>query len=286
LSAVISEEMPTLKKLLRKISTWARPKRPRQVVYTCLFGYSEHFADHRYDRDGETDFLCFTDDKTLTSDFWQFRYIDPAGLGPVRTSKKVKILPHRYLGDYSSSVYIDNTVQLVAPASRLFEMLDASTVPMMCFGHVRNCIYEEAKVVADIGYDSRATIEGQMSRYRALGHPEDAGLISGSMLFRRHNDPMVKSVMEDWFAEVKAHSYRDQLSFNFVARRRGFQPELLSGKSQDNDIMKWPVGIGPRLPRNFQDDIYLSLNADVKAAGINPRRHYLLYGAAEVRRWE
>ena len=29
-------------------------------------------------------------------------------------------------------------------------MLDASAVPMMCFAHEsRNCIYEEAKVVAD-----------------------------------------------------------------------------------------------------------------------------------------
>ena len=125
-----------------------------------------------------------------------------------------------------------------------------------------------------------------MSRYRASGHPENAGLISGAMLFRRHNDPMVKSVMEDWFAEVKAHSYRDQLSFNYVARRRGFQPALLSGKSNDNDIMKWPVVVGLRVPRNFQDDVYLSLNPDVKAAGMNPRRHYLLYGASEGRRWE
>jgi hypothetical protein len=272
--------------LFRKIAKWARPKKARQVVYTCLFGYSEHFADHHYDRDGETDFLCFTDDKSLKSNFWQFQYIDPAALGPVRTSKKLKILPHRYLGDYASSLYIDNTIQLEAPVARLFEMLDASPVPMMCFGHFRNCIYEEAKVVADANFDNRATIENQMSRYRALGHPENAGLISGSMLFRRHNDPMVKGVMEDWFAEVKAHSYRDQLSFNYVARRWGFQPALLSGKSHDNEIMKWPVVVGPRLPRNFQDDVYLSLNPDVKANGINPRRHYLLYGAAEGRPWE
>ncbi|UVK45688.1 DUF616 domain-containing protein [Mesorhizobium sp. AR07] len=276
-----------MRKLFGKIATWARLQRPRRVVYTCLFGYSEHFVDHHYERDDETDFLCFTDDKSLTSDFWRFRYLASTELGPVRTSKKAKILPHRYLATYSRSLYVDNTVQLVAPVSTLFEMLDASAVPMMCFAHnIRNCIYEEAKEVVALNYDDRPTIESQMSRYRATGHPEKAGLITGSTLFRRHNDPTVKSVMEDWFAEVQAHSYRDQLSFNYVARRRDFQPALLNGNSHDNDIMKWPVVVGPRLPRKFRDDVYLALNPDIKAAGMNPRQHYLLHGASEGRRWE
>jgi hypothetical protein len=38
-----------------------------------------------------------------------------------------------------------------------------------------------------------------------------------------------------------------------------------------------------RLPANFDPRAYLALNADVRAAGVDPRKHYLLYGVAEGR---
>ena len=77
-------------------------KRSRRVVYTCLFGYSEPFAGEHYERDNQTDFICFTDDKTLRSDMWAFRYVDPSLLGPVRTAKMVKILAHRSVAEYKA----------------------------------------------------------------------------------------------------------------------------------------------------------------------------------------
>ena len=46
------------------------PVLTKRVVYTCLFGHSELFNDFEYERD-DIDFVCFTDDPELRSDFWK-----------------------------------------------------------------------------------------------------------------------------------------------------------------------------------------------------------------------
>jgi hypothetical protein len=248
-----------------------------------MFGYSERFADHRYAQDEATDFICFTDDKALVSDHWKVRYVDPRPLGPVRTSKQVKILAHRFVGSYAASLYIDNTVRLRVSPAELFAMLEASAVPMLCFRHFRTCLYAEAEEIVKLGYDDPAVVEAQITHYRQAGHPKDAGLISASILLRRHNDPSIRMLMEKWFEQVATFSYRDQLSFNFVAKRHGFVPSYFEGLAHDNKFMDWPVIDGPRLPRDFQDERYLNLHPDVKAAGMNPRQHYLKHGLNEKR---
>ena len=97
---------------------WRRPGLEflmRRVVYTCLFGHSELFNDFEYERDG-IDFICFTDDPELRSDFWKIELLPRKALDPARAAKKIKSLPHIYLAQYDHSLYIDNTVRLKAVA--------------------------------------------------------------------------------------------------------------------------------------------------------------------------
>ena len=206
--------------------------------------------------------------------------MDTSLLGPVRTSKLVKLLAHRFVGEYETSIYLDNTVRLVRPVSEIFALLDQAASPMLCFRHPwRSCVYQEAEAVKAAGYDDAAVIDAQMDHYRSLGHPADAGLIAGSVLFRRHNDTVLQAVMEHWFHQVCLYSYRDQLSFNVVARMLGFAPDHLSGSMVDGKTVVWPtITAEKRLPRAFRDDVYLALHEDVRQAGMNPREHYLKYG--------
>ena len=264
------------------------PTRPRRVVFTCLFGYSEPFADARYEKDDQTDFICFTDDRSLKSDFWTFRYVDPSLLGPVRTAKMIKILAHRSVGDYETSIYLDNTIRMVVPYWEIFDMLRRSARPLVIFRHPEwSCVYKEAEVIKRINYDDPATVDAQMAHYRGLGHPENAGLVAGGYLARRHTDPALITFADQWFLQVCRYSYRDQLSFNPVARRLGFEPEYFPGQQTDKQTILWPT-IPPekRLPRDFQDDIYLGIHEDVRLAGVNPREHFLKYGMAEGRRYK
>lgn len=255
------------------------------MVYTCLFGYSELLSDKNYRNDGMTDFICFTDDRKLRSKTWKFVYVDGEAMDPVRVAKMVKILAHRFVGGYEASLYVNNTVELVSPVSAIFAYLGEDGPPMVCFRHPeRSCIYKEAALVAERGYDDAGTIGEQMAHYRSLGHPEDAGLIFGGVLLRRHNDARLQVVMERWFDQVRKYSYRDQLSFNVVARQLGFAPAHFPGAAEDGKLVLSPVvRNGMRLPRGFRDDVYLELHEDVRRSGMNPREHYLKRGMAEGR---
>lgn len=262
------------------------PKTPRLVVYTVLCGWSERFNDFHYDRD-DIDFVCFTDDPDLRSDFWRVVHLSPSLLDAPRRAKKIKHLPHKFLSEYDWSLYIDNTVRLkMRPKKILEDFLATSPSPLVCFQHPeRSCVYDEATTVLELGYDEPDRVQRQMETYRSLGYPTNNGLPATCLLLRRHNDPQLVRVMEDWHDQVLRHSLRDQLSLPVACWLHGFKPHYIDQSQFNNDLMEWPVWMGPRLPRDFDDATYLRLNPDVVGV-MHPRRHYLLYGHAEGRQYK
>lgn len=260
-------------------------KARRGVVYTCWFGFSEHFNDVIYDRADNIDFICFTDDDELRSEFWTMRYAESGMLDPALAAKQIKALAHRFLPEYDYSLYVDNTLRLKASPRRIFdEFLANAPSSLVCFRHPhRKCVYDEAQVVIKAGYDDPRRVRAQMRLYRGLGYPAKNGLATTSFLLRRHHDPMLRSVMEQWHQQVLCHSKRDQLSLNPVMWFEEFQPSYLPLRFNDFELFDWPiVRNNIRVPRDFDDARYLKFNPDVR---INPRRHYLYWGAAEGRRY-
>ncbi|MGQ4275164.1 glycosyltransferase domain-containing protein [Terrihabitans sp. B22-R8] len=264
-----------------------KPRPARRVVYTCMFGYSEAFADHETCDDGKTDYLCFTDDRSLTSTRWKFIFVDPVDLGPVRTAKMIKIMPHRFVGAYASSLYIDNTVQLIASPDEIWSHLRPDGSPLVCFHHPWwNCIYTEAEKIIELNYADPDVVNAQIGEYRAAGFPVEGGLSHNAILLRRHKDRRLRMISEAWWAQILRYSYRDQLSLPYVMWRQGFSADHFPGLSVDGNLVKWPVFSGPRIPRGFNDEVYLALHEDVRTSGMNPREHYLKWGLAEGRRWQ
>jgi len=274
-----------LQLLTRISSRWRSPKR---LVYTCLFGYSERFADLTYERDSTIDFVCFTDMPEVQSNFWRIERAEPSRLDASRAAKQRKILPNRFVSQYDESLYVDNTVRLKMSPREIFERyLHGANSSFTCFPHPwRHCVYDEAQEVISRGFDTPERVNHQMASYQELGYPAHNGLWKGAFLLRRHNDRTVIDVMETWFDHVLKHSHRDQLSLPVAMWLHNFTPEPIPLDFMDNDILEYPYPADPiRLPRGFNDELYLQLNPDVRAAKMNPRRHYLLSGAAEGRRF-
>ena len=107
----LKSKVRTLRKKFQAIG------KPRRVVYTCLFGYSERFLDQRFQSDELTDFVCFTDDEDLRSDFWQIVVAPKTLLDPHRRAKGFKHRPHLFFPNHEYSLYIDNTVELTSHPS-------------------------------------------------------------------------------------------------------------------------------------------------------------------------
>jgi hypothetical protein len=259
----------------------------RRVVYTCLFGHSELFNDFEYERDG-IDFICFTDDPELRSDFWKIELVPRKALDPARAAKKIKSSPHIYLAQYDQSLYVDNVVRLKVRPARLFEeYLAPATSPLVCFRHPeRDCVYDEARAVLSIDFDTPERVNPQMALYRHLGYPAHNGLAKSTLLLRRHQDPALQRVMNAWREQVFCHSRRDQLSLPPVCWLENFQIEYIPLNFAAHDLLDWPViKDGLRVPRDFDDALYLKLNPDLAGLTMDPRKHYLLHGQNEHRKY-
>lgn len=272
--------------LLDEIWRRATFKRNQRVIYTCLFGYSEAFMNRPVIRDGNTAYVCFTDDRTLKSDDWSFVYIDPAKYGPVKTSKLVKTSPHLFLSEYSSSLYVDNTVRLNRPPCEIWSFL-SEVKPFVVFRHPWwDCPYVESEKLVETGYLTQEQVDRQMSNYRADGFPKNSGMFHAAVLLRMHNNPAVKKISEEWFEEINKYNYRDQIPLSFLVWKTGFPLGFFPGLAIDDDLVMWPNFVGHRLPRAFNDDVYLGLHPDVASGTMNPREHFLKIGADEGRAWQ
>jgi hypothetical protein len=259
----------------------------RRVVYTCLFGHSELFNDLKYERDG-IDFVCFTDDPDLRSDFWKIELLPKQPLHPARAAKRIKALPHIYLAQYDWSLYIDNIVRLKVPPAQLFEQFLASAKsPLVCFRHYeRDCIYDEAKVVLSLDFDTPDRVIPQMALYRRLGYPTKNGLAKTTLLLRQHHNPALRRVMDIWWDQILNHSRRDQLSMLPSCWFENFDIEYLPNKFDAYELLDWPViKDGLRLPRDFDEALYLELNPDLAMTDMDLRKHYLLWGQKEHRKY-
>jgi hypothetical protein len=240
--------------------------KPRRVVYTCLFGYSERFLDQKFERDALTDFVCFTDDEELKSDFWQVIVVPKTLLDPHRRAKGFKHRPHLFFPNHEYSLYIDNTVELTVSPSSFFKQTRIRDSSFMMFEHPdRNCVYDEAEVVKNLGIDDSELIDKQMDFYRGSNFQRQSGLHATTVMLRRHNDPIVKAAMSEWHDQVLRYSKRDQLSFDVVRHFFDLKVDPFAGSLVQNEFFKWPVFLGEgRLPRDFEENEYLRLNPDVR----------------------
>ena len=220
----------------------------KKVIYTSIFGNYDELHQQLFIPEGY-DLVMFTD-IDLKSNQWEVRNELPLYTDNVRNAKRFKILPHRFLSEYDVSIYIDGNYVVKNNINELVEKF-LSNVNAAFYDHnqqpaydKRNCIYQEAyaiKYLYEINSsidkqpkDNLDVIQKQVSKYMNEGYPEQNGLINGGIILRRHNTEDCIDTMEDWWTEIKHHSRRDQLSFNYVAWKNNFKFNYLEGHDRTN----------------------------------------------------
>lgn len=195
----------------------------RLAVYTVITGNYDTLKKPRY-IDTNCDYFCITNNKALTSDFYRMIYIDDTErMGNARLSRYPKINPHLFFPDYKHSLYVDANFTIMHSVWSWIFTYSRGRDMLMFFHPDRDCIYDEGIACIETNKDCPKVINQQLERYRKEGYPSHHGLISGGILYRKHNLPAMRAVDEMWWDELQKGSKRDQLSFNYVCYRTGFQ---------------------------------------------------------------
>ena len=208
------------------------------VVYTCCFG--EGYGLVRQPRQKGIDYVCFTD-QPLKPRGWKVIQVEPTFEDPGRESRIYKLMPHRFFPEYDVSIFIDSSYYTVCDVRKTVETVFKGQ-KFMSFDHKnveddsRDCIYDEYEYILEFAKtryykDDPEVMRKHIEKIREEGYPEHNGLIVGSVLFRRHNDPEVIKVMEDWWEVFSNGSKRDQLSFNYVCWKNNFSFNYLDGNA-------------------------------------------------------
>ena len=191
----------------------------KKVVYTCITSDYDRLSNPKFLTDG-FDYVCFTDNKAITSDVWDIRPLpkETEGLSQVKKQRFVKINPHLLLSEYDMSIWVDGNVTLKGDLNKFVKNVITSDCSVYVPKHPqRDCIYAEANAVVKMGKDKSDITRPQMERYRKEGFPERYGLLQSNIMLRKHNKLDCIKLMEDWFKELKDGSHRDQLSFNYAS---------------------------------------------------------------------
>ena len=210
------------------------------VVYTALFGPHEKLLEQDVARSSSARFICFTDDRALTSETWDIIHVDPLfPADPRRSQRDIKIRGHHALRDADVWVYIDNTVRLkVAPE----DVVDAwlGEADWAAINQPQESLWEEFEKNSELSKDVESRLNEQLSDYSA--HHSDA-LKSRPVwngFFVRRNTPSVGEFAELWFAHVCRYAARDQLSMMVALHQKPVSLTRVESGIRNSEWHDWP----------------------------------------------
>lgn len=220
------------------------PSKNKFVVYTCITGGYDGLLEPKVVPDN-VDFVCFTDDETLTSEKWKV-YPIPSELenySNVKKQRLVKILPHKWLPNYEESLWIDGNMEVMDDVNKFVQKLKLQDKVVSIGKHPqRNCIYDEEQAVVKAHKDKKEITEPQIKRYKEEGFPKHYGLAETCIIYRKHNNPTCIKIMEAWAEELKNGSHRDQLSLNYVLWKLNETIDAFPAKEYNKGIIQLRLG--------------------------------------------
>lgn len=201
--------------------------KPKIAVYTAITGDFDGLKENQ--NTNNADFFAYLEQPHQSST-WNTRLIDFKGKTNNLTAKYYKLHPHKLFPDYEYSLWIDGSVELVADARDLVKLYLKNSSWAVHKHASRTCIIDEAFACVEMGKADPDVLSKQVARY-IVGekYPRNNGLAENTVILRRHNDPDVIKVNEDWWKECNEWSHRDQISFNYVAWKNNFEYKEMNG---------------------------------------------------------
>jgi|SanBayMetagenome_1026888.scaffolds.fasta_scaffold00446_4 hypothetical protein len=207
-------------------------------IYTSLFGNYDDLPLVQTDIPAGIDLIAFTDQQRLDVDSRWKQIICPANSTSDNLSaKEYKILPHKYLKEYSYSLFVDANTVFTGNIQQLILMLLDSGKFTMWRHPLRTDLLKEGCAILGWRKAKPQPIIDQIKAYVSAEIPNNTGLCEGSFIWRQHSDSCITDFMEEWWRHIEMYSHRDQLSLCFLMWQKNLYPKLIDdefGTSREN----------------------------------------------------
>jgi len=150
---------------------------------------------------------------------------------PRRTARYHKCLPHLVLPPHEASVWVDGSLAFkdIDPLTEIANKYLSADVHVATMRHPdRKCVYQEEKACVKWRKDHAQIMREQLKKYQDDGYPAYNGLVETACVARQ-NSSVAKEFNVAWWAEIEKHSFRDQLSFNYVCWKLGLSYGHIEG---------------------------------------------------------
>jgi hypothetical protein len=214
------------------------------VVYTALFGRYESLIEEQIAVDSDTEFICFTDDPSLTSKTWRVELVEPRfPMDPIRSARWIKVFGHESIWQgFDRSLWVDNRVSLKTdPTEILDSLLEEPQSDMALFEHsFRHRVIDEFDAVVEGQFDDPDRVYEQLIHY-AESSPDvlDEQPLWTGFIARRHNE-QVAAAMHTWAAHICRYSRRDQLSVNLALQDADLSVARMACDNRESEWHVWP----------------------------------------------
>lgn len=247
----------------------------KKVIYTCITGDYDDLIKHKY-VNSDYDYVCFTDNKTLLKSKikpWKILPLKYKESDKIRNARWHKTHPHILFPKYSESVWVDGTINI--PSKSLFKRFAETKQDILIPIHfVRTCIYEECATCIECKKDSKNNIDKVIRFLDKNKMPKNYGLLETNIIFRRHNNKIIKKIDEEWWNMIKKYSYRDQLSMTYVLWKNGIIIDDIA--IPNNRFTKREYSVAEHIPDRVVPE--RSFKIFTKRKVKNGRRHIYLFG--------
>ena len=195
------------------------------IIYTCItndYDNVNQLHNRRFDHTASATYVLFTNSDSQVIQ-WNISPLKYQHSHNAKTARWHKTHPHILFPD-STTLWIDGNQ---IPFGSIDKILQ--TTPFGVFKHPkRDCIYDEMLACHHQNKDVLRIILPQIEKYRAAGYPEHNGLAETCCLLRENTKENAR-FNEAWWSEIKEHSHRDQLSFDYVIWKLGMAYNIIPG---------------------------------------------------------
>lgn len=219
----------------------------KYVIYTCQTGNYDYIPEQMVYDTKMFDYFYFTDNPEIivckpwkVVDINRFEKMFPEQIinNDVKKARFIKTHPHLFFKNYERSIWIDANMSFKINPINLIKMIDDKCVFTSVKHPHRNCIYQEAMAVLQLKKDNKQTVDSEIECIRHNMFPNNYGMIESGLMIRNHNDHRCISLMKQWWTMIENYSRRDQLSFNYVCWKNGFNYNAIDIKIVNEMIDK------------------------------------------------